>query len=397
MTKQTARLLKGLVLLILIGAVSAGGGVAHYVLRGGDLGAVKQRVAFVLEKGKQAGIDGAALLETIKETADLPSARPAHDAPPSGAGVEDTGAIQVYFAPCKAFNPAGIDDAFLGFLRSAKKSIRGAFYELQWRPAAEVLIAQYNAGVDVSIVSDSDYANCDAIRCCMAAGIPVVFDEREPFMHNKFCVVDEARVWTGSTNISENDLYRNNNNAVLIASPKLAQDFGSEFEEMFVSKKFGKGSPSKTPFPEVVIDGTRIECYFAPEDHVLRHIMDEVAGATAAIDIMAFAFTSTDLAKAVVERIEHGVAVRGLFDERGAASEYSRDDYLAEHGARVFMDQNPYTMHNKVIIIDSDTVITGSYNFTQSAETKNDENELIIHSPAIAGRYRAEFESLLPQ
>jgi phosphatidylserine/phosphatidylglycerophosphate/cardiolipin synthase-like enzyme len=246
-------------------------------------------------------------------------------------------------------------------------------------------------------VSDSDYANRDAVRSCIAAGIPVVFDEREAFMHNKFCVVDEARVWTGSTNISENEMYRNNNNAVLIASSKLAGDFGSEFEEMFVSKKFGKSSPRKTPFPEVAIDGTRVECYFAPEDHVLREIMDEVAGAIEAIDIMAFAFTSTDLAKAVVKRIEHGVAVRGLFDTRGAGSEYSRDDYLAEHGARVFLDQNPYTMHNKVIIIDSDTVITGSYNFTQSAETKNDENALIIHSPAIAGRYRAEFESLLPQ
>jgi len=391
------RLLKGLLLLSLIGVISVSAGVAHYLWRGGSLDTVKQQTAFILEKGKQAGIDGEALLEEIKKTVDYTSARPPRDEASSGAVVEDTGAVRIYFAPGNALNPFGIDDAFLRFLHSAKKSIRCAFYDLQWASAAEILIAKYNAGVDVSIVSDSEYAHRDAIRSCMAAGIPVVFDERTAFMHNKFCVVDDEHVWTGSTNITENGLYRNNNNAVEISSSKLATNFGLEFEEMFVSKKFGKSSPSKTPFPEVTIDDTRFECYFAPEDHVLREITEEVTDALETIDIMAFSFTSTDLAKAIVKRIEHGVTVRGLFETRGAGSEYARDDYLAEHGAQVFLDQNPYTMHNKVIIIDSDTVITGSYNFTKSAESKNDENVLIIHSRAIAKQYRSEYESLLPQ
>ncbi len=306
-----------------------------------------------------------------------------------------TDRIQVYFAPCEALHPMGIDDRLTGFMKGAKQSIDCAFYDLQLAEAAETLIAKHRAGVPVRLVTDSHYEGRKALLACIEAGIPVTFDKRSPFMHNKFCIVDGQAVWTGSMNVTHNGAYRNDNNALLIASPELAANYASEFLEMFDKKKFGGRSPQNTPLPVVQLDGVTIECYFAPEDGVEREILEEIAEADTGIDFMAFSFTSKPIAEAMAARIQQGVSVRGVFEKRGAGSKYSRDDYLADQGAQVYLDQNKYTMHHKVIIIDGKTVITGSYNFSQSAEKKNDENVLILHSSDIARQYAHEFERLI--
>ena len=393
------RLAKGAAVLALILLISVSAGMLHYAYRTGNVAPIKD-AARVLSQDKglhplvSSLLDGKALAkdlaQSVKATLKPSGAATSHETPP-----EDAGDIRVYFAPCQKINPFGIEHAFLGFLERARKSIYGAFYELQLMDAAEVLIAKHQAGVDVRLVSDSDYREREAVQTCIQAGIPVVFDERGPFMHDKFCVVDGVFVWTGSTNITENCMYRNNNNSLLITSDKLAADYTSEFGEMFDQHLFGKKSPSNTPYPEVVVGDTRIECYFAPEDHVQQHIVREIKEAGTSIDVMAFSFTADKIAKAMVERLKQGVRVRALFDTRQAHSEHAEDNYLADQGAQVYLDDNKYAMHDKVIVIDVNTVITGSYNFTNAAETKNDENVLIVHSPAIAGKYESEFESLL--
>ncbi|GMV95400.1 MAG: hypothetical protein AMXMBFR82_51780 [Candidatus Hydrogenedentota bacterium] len=302
--------------------------------------------------------------------------------------------IAVYFAPASPVATNDMDDQFLAFLGSAETSIFCAIYELEWMPAAQALIRKHHAGVTVRIVSDSDYDGGDAVKQCIAAGIPVVFDKRSAFMHDKFCIVDGKTVWTGSTNITENGLFRNDNNAIVVASPELAANFTGEFNEMFAEQQFGPRSPRGAPYPVVVLDGVTFETYFAPEDNVRREILDEIGDAGRTIDFMAFSFTSDDIAKAMAGRIETGVAVRGIFETRNAGSRYTDDEFLARHGAATRLDRNPHAMHNKVIIIDTETVITGSYNFSNNAEDSNDENVLIIHSPAIAERYTRRFEAL---
>lgn len=404
MFKSTLRLTKGIGVLVLILLISASVGVAHYTMRGGNLTALENQAAKALHKDK-ASVQGRGVFEKGKAfTQDLASRVLGSEKQPAerksasrDTARSPTGDIRVYFAPCQPLNPFGIDDAFLEVLNSARKSIYGAFYEFQFMPAAEVLIAKHKAGVVVRMVSDSDYKRREAIQSCIQAGIPVVFDEREAFMHDKFCVVDDTFVWTGSTNATENCMYRNNNNSLLITSPTLAADYAAEFGEMFTSRRFGKGSPSNTPYPEVTVGDVRIECYFAPEDHVRRAIVRTIKTAQTEIDFMAFSFTSDEIGKAMAERMDGGVRVRGIFDARLAKTAHSEHDFLAKHGADVHLDRNQYAMHHKAIVIDSQTVITGSYNFTEAAETKNDENVLIIHSPAVADLYHREFESLLPR
>jgi phosphatidylserine/phosphatidylglycerophosphate/cardiolipin synthase-like enzyme len=405
MFRLAIRFTKSLVVLTVIVAVSVGVGVAYYVVRGGDLSH--------LQRESKALADPNALLETGQDLREKAAAlgsdvttffsrKTAETGTPVGLGNEresvgsrSEGGIQVYFAPCAPADPFGIDDAFLGFLNSATRSIHGAFFEFELPAAAEVCIEKHKQGVDVRIVSDSNYKGRSAIQSCVAAGIPVVFDNRDAFMHDKFCVVDERLVWTGSTNVTENCMYRNDNNSLVLDSPKLAEDFSAEFDEMFDLHAFGKKSPRNTPYPQVEVGDARVECYFAPEDHVQEAIMGEIGTAQSEIDVMAFSFTSGEIAKAMAARIEKGVKVRAVFDQRQAGTERSQDDYLAKRGASVRLDDNPYAMHNKVIIIDAKAVVTGSYNFTKSADTQNDENVLIIHSPNVAEIYVREFESLV--
>ena len=316
--------------------------------------------------------------------------------PTAEGGCPTPSPISVYFAPSQPGDSDPIDQALLRLINSAQRSVDCAFYELQLPAAADALIARHGAGVRVGIVSDSDYADRPAVRRCIAAGIPVVFDERPAFMHDKFCVVDGRLVWTGSTNITENCMYRNNNNSVLIDSTELAKDFASEFGEMFDAHRFGPDSPKDTPFPEVALpDGTHVECYFAPEDDAGDALVRFAASARERIDFAAFSFTSADLAEAMSVRMQTGVRVRGVFEKRGANAASSKYKWLSEHGAAVQTDTNPANLHDKFLVVDSAAVATGSFNFSRNADERNDENLLIIHDPALARKYVEEVDRLL--
>ena len=304
--------------------------------------------------------------------------------------------IQVFFGPSASGASSGIEAQLTALINRATSRIDGAFYELELESIARALIDRHRAGVRVRLVSDSDYEDEAGIRACIQAGIPVVFDERSALMHNKFCVVDGRYVWTGSTNITANGMYRNDNNALLLRSEPLAENFAAEFVEMFQGRSFGARSPENTPHPQLLFGGTAVECYFSPEDDPVDAILLVIEAASERIDFMAFSFTSRPIAEAMGARMKDGVAVRGVFEARNAGSTYSRDDYLRERGAEIHFDENPNTMHHKVIIVDAAHVITGSYNFSKSAERKNDENVLILHSETLAAAYLRELERLIP-
>jgi phosphatidylserine/phosphatidylglycerophosphate/cardiolipin synthase-like enzyme len=99
----------------------------------------------------------------------------------------------------------------------------------------------------------------------------------------------------------------------------------------------------------------------------------------------------------MMAKSDQGVEVAGLFEARGANSPYSECPRLLDYGIDVRLDGNPRVMHHKVMIIDSQTVVTGSFNFSANAAEDNDENVVIIHSPAVAAYYEAEFARLVAE
>jgi phosphatidylserine/phosphatidylglycerophosphate/cardiolipin synthase-like enzyme len=313
--------------------------------------------------------------------------------------------VRVYFTSPRypdddSYHQGGLDEELAAVIGYAESSVDVAAYDFDLQSVAEALIAAHQRGIKVRFVTDSDYADEDAVALLQQAGIPIVEDGRDDgLMHDKFIVIDSVWVWTGSWNLTENGTYRNNNNAVLVASPALAENYAAEFEEMFAGQ-FGPTSPADTPNPHIFITAEiaegqtkqiEVENYFAPEDEVQAQVIAEIQSARSRIRFMAFVFTSDEIADAMLERAQAGVVVQGVIEDRNTGQDYSEYERLRAEVHDVLPDGNPYIMHHKVIIIDDETVILGSYNFTASAEDRNDENVLIIHDPEVAALFVEEF------
>ncbi len=107
---------------------------------------------------------------------------------------------------------------------------------------------------------------------------------------------------------------------------------------------------------------------------------------------LANSFTDDDLAQAILDRATEGVVVAGVFDKSQALNNTGGDYiHFLENGIDVCLDGNQHSLHHKVIIIDMRIVVTGSYNFSNNARTRNDENTLIVHSPQISTLIRDDF------
>jgi phosphatidylserine/phosphatidylglycerophosphate/cardiolipin synthase-like enzyme len=89
--------------------------------------------------------------------------------------------------------------------------------------------------------------------------------------------------------------------------------------------------------------------------------------------------------------------VQGVFETRGSETDFSQLKRLKRQKLDVWQDGNPYTLHHKVFIIDDKTVVLGSFNFSANADESNDENMLVIHNPALAVQFLAEFNRIYQQ
>jgi phosphatidylserine/phosphatidylglycerophosphate/cardiolipin synthase-like enzyme len=286
----------------------------------------------------------------------------------------------------------GIEMNLIDLINTAQSSIDVAVFEFNLQGVADALIAAHQRGVNVRIVYDDEHTEEDPQMAQMIrAGIPATPDERSAFMHNKFLVFDRQIVWTGSWNLSTNDTFRNNNNAIAIRSSKLAENYADEFEEMF-GGTFGPSKPADTPNPVFTLDGVQIENYFSPEDQTMPNVVNAVNTATQSIHFMAFSFTEDSLGQAMMARAASGVEVAGIFEQRGADTEYSECPPMLGAGLDVRLDGNSYTFHHKVVVIDGKIVVLGSFNFSNNAIESNDENLLIIHDAGLAAQYESEFQ-----
>jgi phosphatidylserine/phosphatidylglycerophosphate/cardiolipin synthase-like enzyme len=180
------------------------------------------------------------------------------------------------------------------------------------------------------------------------------------------------------------------------ASRRLAADFTHEFEQMF-GGRFGTSKTSGTPYPRVLVGAAPVEVYFSPEDGVAQHVLQRLAAAKHSIHFMAFSYTADAIAEAMIAKVKAGLAVRGVFESQNASGSGADFKRLRQGGVDVLQDGNCYILHHKVIVIDERTVITGSYNFTSSAEKDNDENLVIVDDPNLARAYLEEFGRVYAQ
>jgi phosphatidylserine/phosphatidylglycerophosphate/cardiolipin synthase-like enzyme len=320
---------------------------------------------------------------------------------PAGYGVSG-GWFELYFtnplSPLASQKTGGPDGPLANAIDAAKLSVDVAAYSLSLNSFRDALLRAHDRGVRVRMVMESDNMDRSAPQKLKDAGIPILGDRREGLMHDKFVIIDNSEVWMGSMNFTDSGAYEDNNDLMRIRSVKMAENYTKEFEEMFVDDKFGTDVVAQTPFPRVTIDGTPIDVYFSPDDHVQAALLDLINSAQESIYFMAFSFTSDPIGEAVRMRAADGVTVAGIMETDQVKSNIGTEyDPFKQAGLDVYQDGNPGQMHHKVMIIDQSIVIFGSYNFTNSAETRNDENLLVIYNKAIAAQFIAEFQRVYAQ
>jgi phosphatidylserine/phosphatidylglycerophosphate/cardiolipin synthase-like enzyme len=134
------------------------------------------------------------------------------------------------------------------------------------------------------------------------------------------------------------------------------------------------------------------EVYFSPHGGATEAIIRELNKARSTVLVQAYSFTSAPIAKALVNAYKRGVKVQVILDKNRRTQKYSSATFLYNHGIPVKVDAQHAIAHNKVMIIDGETVITGSFNFTKAAKENNAEKLLVIHGKKLAERYRKNWQ-----
>lgn len=362
----------------------------------------------------------------------------------SASAPGSTGQMQVYFnksvetaysTGVAAQTVANLSTVVVPRLNAATHSIDVCLYSFSLVNIRDALIAAHNRGVLVRFVYEAD-ASMTYINQLIAAGIPCIPDnygsnDGAGIMHNKFFIIDaDARgdanpandwVLTGSWNatISGNDPNQNHQNLIFIQDQALAGTYTREFEEMWgsntmvpspVNSRFGANKTNNTPH-HFVINGVHVECYMSPSDAVSQMMADAILAAQKScfFALMSFTrWTQHDALQYLWYNANPCFQLRGVFDgDEGVPSSGSRyHDMIADVYAvapwdppadDVHLDGESGTLHHKYAILDANDVtgdpivITGSHNWSSSAESSNDENTLFVHSPLIANLYLQEF------
>jgi len=297
-------------------------------------------------------------------------------------------------------------------MNAAQFSIDVTAYSWSIGSVTDALIEAKNRGVSVRFIYDSEH-NQDEVAYIEQAGIPVITNADgsgsvSGIMHNKFIIFDARNaqseaddyLWTGSMNFTSTGTNTNTQNVVLIQDAALAQIYTMEFNEMWGSDteipnldlaRFGENKLDNTPH-FMKVGEHWIDVYFSPSDAVTNKITNLIQTADESLLFCIYSFTRDEIASAMQNEFDNGITVRGIFDSSlGTGEEYSGMSNWAD----VHLDSEYGVLHHKYLIVDAfgenPAVLTGSHNWSSSAETVNDENTLIIWNENITGQFLQEF------
>lgn len=230
-------------------------------------------------------------------------------------------------------------------------------------------------------------------------------------MHNKFMVIDansanpdDAYVWTGSSNWNAQQFNDDYNNALVLQDQALAKAYRAHFNMMWgdtgmtPNTTLSKFGPDKSDLGAhtFTIDGKTVELYFSPADNVNSKIQAAINTANTDMYVGMSTFTYNSNASLLLTKHSLGVYVAAIVDPSGSSSSVISaltsglgSTYKSYPGSALY--------HNKFMIVDASNtcsdplVLTGSHNWTVSADTRNDENTLIIHDATAANIYYQSF------
>ncbi len=321
------------------------------------------------------------------------------------------------------------------FLSAAHTSLDFALYDLRLsdplkKQLLDALQERAAAGVQIRICYDGDKPFVPNIAAGQDPAPPgtgaMVHSLGFPYrpiggmklMHDKFIIRDRSAVWTGSLNMTDQAFTLMENNVIQIESSSLAASYLEDFEELWEKQNFEDTGGIATVAVPLTFSGkpASARVMFSPGCglEIDAEVAKRVRAAQVRVRICSLLINSGNLINALIDLLDAGkVVVTGIYDRTQMADVFRQwksvpsnhwkipalEDVIAR-ARLVGKDSTPYTptgrhdfMHNKILVID-DTVITGSYNFSRSAQY-NAENILFIESAALAETYSAYIDRLI--
>ncbi|MCB2205211.1 lamin tail domain-containing protein [bacterium] len=348
----------------------------------------------------------------------------------STRSLTSTGTINAYFNQDVNNDIAGAEPAagdvklenlLMDRIDAAQYSIDLCFYSLSGMVGDDIadrLLAAKDRGVSIRAIFETDNANTNAIRT-VRNNLPAIVDNFDRanagagLMHNKFVVIDgrdrssdtDDWVMMGSWNPTDPGTDNDAQNVLAIQDQALAGAYTREFEEMWGSdtetpnstlSRFGARKLDNTPHVfSIGDDDIPVDLYFSPSDQTTRIILREIERAKQSLYFATLTFTRDDLARALVDQHDAGLSVRGIMDNNSdQGNEFS---YLQSSGVDVFLKKGlSGLLHHKYLLVDADGgddpgIVTGSHNWSNSAEFSNNENTIVLHDRSLAEQYLQEW------
>jgi phosphatidylserine/phosphatidylglycerophosphate/cardiolipin synthase-like enzyme len=346
-----------------------------------------------------------------------------------------TGELSVFFLSQDGQSAQSVMDRLAAFIGGAQESLDFAIYDMRLsaslkKQLADALQERAQHGVRIRICFDGDKplstnpslgqdpAGPGTSAAVQSLGFPWRRIAGMKLMHHKFIVRDGQTVWTGSLNLTDDAFTLMENNVVQVSSAEIAQAYAQDFEQLWEKENFeNTGNIETAPVPLTFANApATARVMFSPGTGLAidEEIARRVRAAAQRIRICSLLINSGTLIGALQSVLTTGrVKVDGIYDRTQMSEVYLQwqqvpqnhwkvpalQEVIARAGL-VGKNSTPYTptgrhdfMHNKILLVDN-TVITGSYNFSRSAQY-NAENILFIESAALAGVYSEYIDRLM--
>ncbi|MBC2776368.1 phospholipase D-like domain-containing protein [Parasphingopyxis marina] len=314
------------------------------------------------------------------------------------------GNIELYTGPQELGGADSLIDPIVDFINQAghRQKLMIAVQEIDNQRIAEAIIEARIRGATIDLVIEQSYLlntrrpklleevweavgereiNRTLFAAILRSTTDVKVDFNPAIFHQKFMVLGNS-VLTGSTNFTDTGVTRNLNHVLIVHDASVANAFKREFAEIRLGR-FGKESIGHKEKPrEVTVSGIRVKPLFAPDHGPEMEIMKQILKAKDRIDFACFTFAqSSGIDDALIAAHDRGVKVRGVLDKRQANQKWAAKSTLQDAGIDLKIAGNSGPLgkvHHKMMAIDDQLSIYGSFNYTGPANLLNDENIVIV-------------------
>ena len=310
------------------------------------------------------------------------------------------GDVELHMGPTEVGAPDDLEKVIVDFIEGAQRKLDIAVQELESKPIAKAIIRARQRGRSVRLMVESDYlsvkkavpdpwneggtneANREIFNAVLRSKIKVRSDFNTNIFHQKFIIRDGSAVLTGSTNFTPTGVKKNLNHVVVVKDRKVANAYKKEFREINAGH-FGRYNLGHDDTPrDVIVSELPIRVLFAPDHNPEMEIMKQIAKARKRIDFAIFTFSkSSGIDDALIQAGHANVTVRGVFDALMGNRDWAATRLLHGAGAEAHLvrKRGPLgKLHHKLMVIDRQVVIAGSFNYTRPATKLNDENIIIL-------------------